>query len=191
MSDTATQGEAGTDQGEGETQTSGTENTTDQGTETGRAGGEDQLKADLAAERKARQAAASQAKALQKQLDSLTAANKSETERAIDKAREEGAQEALSKANVRLVKMAIRSEAKDKLADPTDADVLDPSMFEVDENGDVDTKAIKGELDRLLKEKPHWAKKDSKPGSVNQGARGSAAKATDMNSWIHQAMGHG
>lgn len=175
----------------------GTQDAGNQGGEgnddSGRAGSDEALKADLAKERKARQAAEKVAKANQARLDQLEEANKTENEKAIDKARKDGETEATAKANLKIAKMAIRAAAMSKFADPSDAvGEIDASKFEVDDDGDVDEKAINAELDQLLKRKPHWAKVEKKSsGSVDQGARGSGVQTTDMNQILRAGLTSG
>lgn len=197
MSDTASSGTDGGTATEGtETEAAGTEaeGASNQGAnndDSGRAGSESNLKADLANERKARQTAAKEASALKARLDKIEQANKTETEKALDKARQEGTEAATKAANVKIARMAIRAAAANKFADPTDADAIDPSTVDVDEDGNVDDKAVNAQLDALLKQKPHWRKSEGQKGagSADQGARGSAAKPNDMNSLIRRAAG--
>lgn len=87
----------------------------------------------------------------------LEDAQKSETERLTDQlaAQREKADKAIRAA----VASKIEALARD-YADPEDAvGSLDPGDF-VDDNGVIDTDAIKDALADLLKRKPHWARPD-------------------------------
>lgn len=107
----------------------------------------------------------------------------------IEAARREAAAEATTKANRRIVKAEVKALAADTFADPSDAAVfLDLDDIEVDENGDVDTDAIKRALKDVLKAKPHLAKKGVKTsGSPDGGARETPPKAKGMSDLIRAA----
>ncbi len=112
----------------------------------------------LEAERKAARAAERKAKELERRLAELEAANQTESEKAIAAARAEGRTEALSTANARIVAAEIKSAASGVLANPDLAvRLIDASEFEVDEDGNPDTKAIKAEVQRLVKDEPYLA----------------------------------
>jgi hypothetical protein len=109
--------------------------------------------------------------------DELEQANASELEKAVKKAREEAEAAARaderSKADLRIIKAEVKAAAGTKLNDPMDAvRMLDLADFTVDEDGDVDPKAIAAALDKLLKEKPYLAASNTRraPG-VGQGDR--------------------
>lgn len=114
-------------------------------------GSKEAVLADLARERKVRQK-------LERDLAKMQEANQTEAEKALAAAKAEGRTEALSVANTRLVRAEIKAAAAGVLQDPDDATAhIDVSAFEVDDNGDVDTKAIKAEVERLVKAKPYLA----------------------------------
>jgi len=142
----------------------------------------------LADERNARRAAERAAKATRAELDKLRAEGQTETEKAIAKAKADGATEALTKANERVLKAEVRAAAAGKLTDPADAArFLDLSDFTVGEDGDVDTKALGQAIDRLLKERPYLGSAGGKrsTGGADGGARGNTGKAApDMNAWL-------
>lgn len=143
---------------------------------------------------KAAEAKAKEAAALSKEVEELRDAKRTELERAVERARKEGETQALQNANSKIVRLTIRSLARETFADPSDADVIDAAQFEVDDDGNVDEKAVSEALAALLKEKPHYRKAtDSKKtsGSADQGARGAAPTPTSMNSLIRQQAGHG
>lgn len=68
--------------------------------------------------------------------------------------------EALSKANERILKAEIRAASASKLADPADAlRFIDLSTFTVSDDGDVDTDSINEAVTGLLESKPYLAAK--------------------------------
>ena len=104
-----------------------------------------------AAEDRAKAAEAAAAEALAK-------AEGKEKEYAAEQERRRVEQEALSKANQRILKAEIRAQATAKLADPADALLyLDMSSFEVGDDGEVDAQAITAAIDNLIKSKPYLA----------------------------------
>ena len=106
---------------------------------------------------------------------------------AIDAAR----QEVLSKANTRIVKSEIKALAADLLADTSVAPrYLDVSDYEVDDDGNVDTKKVQADLKRLLAEKPHLARV-SKKVDYEGGARKSAQGPVNMNDKIRSLARRG
>ncbi len=144
--------------------------TTDPGTTTGT--GEHELgdagKRALVAERERAAAAERAAAELQRKLDALTEATASEAEKAVIKARKEGEQAATAKFVTKLAESAVRSAATGKFRDVTDAvDHLRGRLSEfVTADGDIDDKAVTAALDKLLKDKPHWAATGSNPGRL-------------------------
>lgn len=176
-------GDAGTDGGSGD----------QSGDDLGDAG-----KKALEAERTRAKAAEKAHKAAMKELDDarkrladIDASNKSDTDKAIEKAKAEAAEaagkEAAAKANTRILKAEIRAAAAGKLADPTDAlRLLDLDEFEVDDEGEVDAKAIANALDDLVKSKPYLAAKSGRPaGNADQGPRSDSG---NENLTPHQRM---
>lgn len=82
--------------------------------------------------------------------------------------------EALAKANERILKAEVRAAAAGKLNDPADAlEFIDLSKFEVGEDGDVDGKAIADAISDLINKKPYLAVQDGArfTGSGDGGAR--------------------
>ena len=79
-------------------------------------------------------------------------------EKAVAAARAEGRTEALTAANARLVRAEVKAAAAGVLNDPDDAvNLLNLDEFEVDEDGEVDAKAIKAAVQRLADAKPYLA----------------------------------
>lgn len=147
----------------------------------------------IAAERTARKAAekaqrdaTTRLADLEKRLADVDEATKSETEKALEKARKEAGDTARSeeraKSNRRILTAEVRAAAGGKLADPADAvRLLDLDEFTVDDDGDIDEKAISKAIDDLLKSKPYLAANGRKAPvpSADGGARTTAAPKTD------------
>lgn len=94
---------------------------------------------------------------LAKKAQELEDAQKSEAERLNDQLA--AAQERADKAVRAAVASKVEAMARD-FADPEDAvGSLDLTSF-VDDDGAIDTDAIKAALEDLLKRKPHWARPD-------------------------------
>lgn len=91
-----------------------------------------------------------------KALAAERAAAKAAEKRA--KAAEAERTEALATANVRLVRAEVKAAAGGVLQDPEDAvRLLDLTEFEVNDDGEVDTKAITAAVRRLAESKPYLA----------------------------------
>lgn len=112
----------------------------------------DRMKAD-------RKAAEARAKAAEAELEKLRNASKSEQEKAIDAARKEGESEATKRANTKLVRAEAKAlAAATKFRDPGDVIAqLGNQLVDitVDEDGEVDQKALKSLVDGLAKSKPY------------------------------------
>lgn len=79
----------------------------------------------------------------------------------------------------RIVRTEVRALAKDYLADPEDAlAFLDLKQFEVDDEGEVDRKAIERELKALAGRKPHLARRDDDDEGTVKGFDGGARRTT-------------
>ena len=92
--------------------------------------------------------------------------------------------EALTAANVRILKAEIRAAAAGKLADPADAlQFIDLSAFEVGADGDVDASAIGSAIDNLISTKPYLAAQGGKKfqGSADGGARNESTKTAQLS----------
>lgn len=84
-------------------------------------------------------------------------------------------EEALKKANARIVKSEIKASAKGVLNDPADAfKFLDLEQFEVDDDGNVDEELMASAIAELVEQKPYLAAQGSrKPrGTADGGPRG-------------------
>ncbi|MFD4921148.1 hypothetical protein ACFWNE_07490 [Streptomyces goshikiensis] len=110
------------------------------------------------AEAKALRDRLKEAEPLLAELQRLKDAEKSESERLTDQLT--AAQERADKATRAAVASKVEALAARDFADPEDAvGSLDLTAF-VDEDGVIDTAAIKDALADLLKRKPHWARPD-------------------------------
>lgn len=127
--------------------------------------------------KKARKEAEKAAADLKKRQD----AEKSEHEKEIDKAREEGKNEATQASRQQLLKAKIEAAATGKLEYPEDApDLLKLKVEDVfDDDGEIDTEAIKGAIAELLKNKPKLAAgQASGSGGGNDAGRGSGGSSS-------------
>jgi hypothetical protein len=144
-------------------------------------------KAALDRERSARRDAERQAKAAQRELEQLRQQSMSDAEKAVAKAKEEGKAEALTTANGRLVKAEVRVAAAGKIDPALAVRLLDLEQFKVDDDGEVDNKAIARAIDQLLKEHPNLAANGRPGGSADGGPRGGPGPM-DMNALIRSRM---
>lgn len=122
----------------------------------------DAMKARLKADR---ERAAKEVAALRKQAADQAAKlaefeDQDKTEKEKLAARAERSEKLAADATARAVKAEVRALSVDSFADPSDAaDVLtrDTAKY-VSDSGDIDTDAIRADLDDLLERKPHWRK---------------------------------
>jgi ElaB/YqjD/DUF883 family membrane-anchored ribosome-binding protein len=144
----------------------------------------------LQTERKARRDAEKALKAIQSELEAAREAQLSEAEKAISQARREARDEALREVNARVIRAEAKALATGKLADPSDiSSFIDLNTFEVDDEGNVDTKAIAKAIDELIKQKPYLAAQRV-GGDADAGARGAAPTPRgSMNDRIRRAAG--
>jgi membrane protein involved in colicin uptake len=144
----------------------------------------------LEAERKARRAAERAAKAAQAELDKAREASLSESERLVAQAKREAREELQAEYATRVIRAEVKAAATGRLSDVNDALVfLDLNGFEVDDDGNVDNKAVTKAIDELIKSKPYLAA-HRVGGDVDGGARGKPTTTSgDMNSLIRQAAG--
>lgn len=100
-----------------------------------------------------------------------------EAEYAAEQAKRATEAAALAKANERILKAEIRAAAAGKLADPADAlRYLDPSTFDVGDDGETDAAAIAAAIDDLISTKPYLAAQGRR---FQGGGDGGARKETD------------
>jgi hypothetical protein len=124
------------------------------------------------------------------EYDKIAEKSKTDLERAVDAARNEGAQTAMQKANARLVKAEARAlAAANKFRDPSDAVAFlgDLSDVSVTDDGEVDAKKLSAALTELAKQKPYLLveEKPTRPtGDAGQGPRAPGGP-TNMNALLH------
>jgi hypothetical protein len=145
----------------------------------------------MKAERDDARREAKRVKELEAELDKVRNATATDAEKALNAAKAEGAAEATTRANERILRSEVRALATGKFADPGDAlNFLDLAEFRVNENGDFDQKAVTKALDAVLADKPYLAAATGQrvPG-VPVGARQGAPASEDMNAMIRRAAG--
>lgn len=132
-----------------------------------------------------RNEATKQLKALQKELDQFRQASMTENEKQMAEAKKQGYAEASSEYGTRFARASFDALAARRNPDVNTDEIVefvDMRRF-LDEDGDVNRKALQAAVDRLVPERP------SGPPSQDGGPR-ATSKATDMNSIIRaQAMG--
>lgn len=126
-----------------------------------------------------------------KRLDEIEAANASDLDKAVKKAREEGSSEATARANVRLVSSEVRAVAAELgFRDPADALAQYGDLTKVTvTDTDVDSAAVKARLSELAKAKPYLLKGDDIPSAADAGigAAGAATTAQPGTARLEQA----
>jgi hypothetical protein len=139
------------------------------------------------------------ARALKKGGDALTGLKPAEAAKDSDggdgkepvdaaKIKRDAEQVANERANGRIVKAEVRALAADLFADPADAHLyLDLSQYDVDDDGEVDAKAITADLKALLKAKPHLTKTGRPKPDPSQGKQGGSPEATPGIGRMRQA----
>ncbi|MGW0942911.1 hypothetical protein ACWD4O_10215 [Streptomyces sp. NPDC002623] len=111
-------------------------------------------------------------KQLEEQLAQKDGADEAET------VRRKAEQDALAKANTRILRAEVKAAAAGKLADPADAfKFLDLDQFEVDDDGNVDSDEVADAIDELVKSKPYLAAATAKR-FQGTGDGGAARKAS-------------
>jgi hypothetical protein len=159
-----------------------------------------EVKAILDKERKAARDAEKQRKAAEKalttatsELDKFRESQLTEQEKAVKTAREEGLSEGRSVGDKRLIRAEVIAAAAGKAADPGDVYAILTgngalSGIEVSEDGAVDTEAIKGLVDGLVKDKPHLAAVRT-PGFGARAQAQAERPDMDMDAWIRGQAG--
>lgn len=127
-----------------------------------------------------------------KRAQKLEEQNQTEAEKAIAAAKAEGAAEASTTANARLIRAEAVATAAGVLRNPRLApQLVDLSEITVDDDGEVDTKAIEKALADLVKAEPYLgADHKPSPGTGGGGAR-PAATTESMNDEIRRLAGRG
>lgn len=132
-------------------------------------------------ERNAARVAEREAKAALAALQAQVAGKQAEHDAEV--AAQKVKDEALDKANLRIVKSEIRVAAAGKLSDPADAlNFIDPATVDVDDEGNVDSAAIAAAIDELLTKKPYLAAQGGSrfQGNGDGGARKGATKPPQL-----------
>jgi len=136
------------------------------------------------------EAKAKRADQLEAELEKIRDANRSESEKAVERARREATdaarKEVLGQANRRILTAEIRAAAGGRLADPLDAvRMLDVDAFSVNDNGEVDSAAITKALDALLEAKPYLGAGTKRfEGSADAGPRGAADESANVTAGL-------
>jgi hypothetical protein len=148
------------------------------------AGSPEAVLADLAGERRARQAA-------ERELATLKREKMTADERAVADAKDAGAAEVRAALLPELVKSNVRAIAAGKVTDPEDVIALlgDLTRFAAKDNT-IDTKTIATEIEALVKAKPYLTAGDP-PGRTRAlpGGSGKPATGTSINDDIRQMAG--
>lgn len=170
------------------------EETTEQGK-----GSKEAVLADLARERKNRQAAESRLAELEAEIQKHREDAMSEQEKALEKAKREAAEaakaEVTAAATRRLFAAEVRIAAAGKVIDPdlfADAEVAQRLLgfdeIPTTDDGDIDTKAVEKAVSELLTKKPHLAARRGVGGAG--GPQGTpVGSASDVNSWLRRQAG--
>lgn len=127
----------------------------------------------------------------QKSPDEIRAILEAQESGNTDEARIRREAEAAANAKVtaKLVRSEVKGLAKGLFADPEDAFLfIDLDAIDVDDDGEVDTKAVERELKSILSRKPHLAAKreDDDTTDFDAGARRTAPKAKTMTDFIRE-----
>jgi hypothetical protein len=135
------------------------------------------LKKALAAERKAHRDESRRAKALEQQLADK---DKPAEEAALDQARREAREEAMTASHARLVRAELKAALAGRVSNPAVAlRLIDASEIEVTADGDVDSDSVAAAVDALLAEAPELASKRFS-GTADQGTKGKSDKPSQM-----------
>ncbi len=122
-------------------------------------------------------------------------AARGDTDKELDKVRREAESNALAKVNTRLVRAEIKAAATASFQDPEDAYAfVDLDEIDVDDDGNVDTRAVEAALKDVLRRKPHLAKQTPDDDDVRDfdgGSRTPPPKKTSMNQIIRDRAGFG
>jgi hypothetical protein len=128
-----------------------------------------------------------------KELEKFRESQLTEQEKAIKQAREEGLTEGRSVGDKRLIRAEVIAAAAGKAADPGDVYAILTgtgalSGVEVNGDGEVDTEAIRGLVESLVKDKPHLAAVRT-PGFGARGQAPAERPEADMDAWIRGQAG--
>lgn len=149
------------------------------------AGSHRQVLAELADERKRRQQ-------METELNELKSRTQTDAEKALEKAKKEGAAEATQAANRRIVRSEIKAAAGGKVQDPEDVAALLGDLDRFIVKDEVDSKAIAAAIDALVKDKPYLAAAGA-PGKARPLPGGGASQPSgfSLNDDIRARAGRG
>lgn len=121
------------------------------------------------------------------EFDRLSEAQKTELEKATEKAAKQARDEASAEVDAKWKDRVLRSEVKvaaaGKLADPEDAlRLLDLSGFELDDDGNADEQAIAKAIDELLEQKPYLAATGTAPARQKRDTFDAGTRTTGSSS---------
>lgn len=125
-----------------------------------------------------------------KELAALKASQQSDTEKAIATARAEAAKEVSGRYTQRIASLSIRAAAGGKFQNPDDATALLSGKLGdfVNDDGEVNDKAVQAAVDSLLKDRPYLGV-NKPPADFDGGQRNGATGTTDMNRLIRRQIG--
>lgn len=138
------------------------------------------LKKALAAERKARREAEKKASALEA---ARALADKEPAEQAIEQARREAREEAQTAFNQRLVQAELKAALAGKVSDTALAlKVIDTSVIDVGDDGEVDSQSVTDAIEAALKDYPVLKPADLRKfsGTADQGTKGKATRPQQL-----------
>jgi hypothetical protein len=138
------------------------------------------LKKALAAERKAHREAARKLSALEA---ARADADKEPAEQALEQARREAREEAQTAFNQRLVQAELKAAIAGKVSDTALAlKVIDASVIDVGDDGEVDPQSVTDAIEAALKDYPVLKPVDSKKfgGTADQGTKGKATRPQQL-----------
>ena len=138
------------------------------------------LKKALAAERKARRDAEKKASALEA---ARALADKEPAEQALEQARREAREEAQSGFNQRLVQAELKAALAGKVSDTSLAlKVIDTSVIDVGDDGEVDPQSVTDAIEAALKDYPVLKPTEQKKfgGTADQGTKGKASQPQQL-----------
>ncbi|WKV74732.1 hypothetical protein AW27_026365 [Streptomyces sp. PCS3-D2] len=110
--------------------------------------------------------------------------------------RRQAEQDAVAKANARIIRSEVKAAAKGVLADPADAfKFLDLDQFEVDEDGNLDEDEVADAIQDLIKSKPYLAAAPAKRfqgtgdgGAARKASRPKQLTRADLKSMTAEAI---
>lgn len=141
-------------------------------------------KANARKHEKVAKASMAQVEQLKAQLAEKESAQQSDTEKAITQARTEAEKSARAderkRSDARIIRAEVKAAAGGHLADPNDAvRLLDLDDFDIDDDGNLDEKAVAQAIETLLKEKPYLAAKATRVTGNGDGGARSTQTVTD------------